>query len=310
MIKKKLISIGIICFNEELNITPVYLELNRVANLNKKYDFEFVFVDNGSIDNTKEEIGKLVLKDRRVSGVFLSRNFGPEASTQASLECCKGDAYICYEGDMQDPPDVILDFIKEWEKGFDVVLGLRNKTTDSFVMSKIRTNYYKILRAISNIEIPLNVGSFGLLDKKVMQAITDLPEKYRSFRGLRAWVGFKTTYVKYNRGKRVQGKSSYNLLKYLHDAERSFLGFSYLPLDILVYTGIILTFISFIFATIYLFLLIFGQTIIWPMVIFLLVCFFVSIQLLALGIIGKYIQVIVEETKRRPTYIIAKVLKK
>lgn len=309
--KKKIISIGVICFNEEPNVVPAYEELARVTGKNNHYNYEFIFVDNGSKDNTRGEIRKIAKKDKRLVGVFLSRNFGPESSSQASLDYAKGDAYVFYEGDMQDPPDIILDFIKEWEKGFSVVVGVREKINDNFLMTAIRKIYYKIFRAISNIEVPINAGSFGLLDKKVMNAIRSMPEKYRFFRGLRAWVGFNTVFVKYERRKRQRGKSSYNFLGYIHHAERSFFGFSYLPLDIIVYIGLSLVLLSFICVLVYLLLFfLFGQTIKDSMLTLFSVILFGGIQLLALSVIGKYIQVIVEETKNRPPYIVEEIVKR
>ena len=308
--KKKLISIGIICFNEELNIVPAYKELTGVTDKNKKYDYEFVFVDNGSTDNTRDEIRKVVKTDKRISGVFLSRNFGNEASIQASLDYATGDAYVCYEGDLQDPADVILDFINKWEKGFDVVVGIRTKMVDSFTMTTIRKLYYRIFKIISNIEVPVDAGVFALIDRKVMGAIRALPEKHRFNRGLRAWVGFKTAYVEYHRRRRQRGKSSYNILGYIHHAEKSFFGFSYLPLDIIVYLGLLIVILSLIFITIYLFaFFLFGQTIKESTLILTSIIIFGGIQLLALSVIGKYIQVIVEETKARPVYIVEEVVK-
>lgn len=311
MIKKKLISIGVICFNEELNVLPAYKELAKVVSKDTKHRFEFIFVDNGSTDNTREEIRKISQIDKRVLGVFLSRNFGPESSSQASLDYAKGDAFILYEGDMQDPSEVILDFIKQWEKGVDVVVGIRTRIEDSLFLTFIRKLYYKIFKAISNIEVSVNAGSFGLLDRKVITAIKQMPEKYRFFRGLRAWVGFKTQYITYQRRRRKRGKTSYNFLGYIHHAERSFFGFSYLPLDIMVYTGFFIVCISFLSGLTYFLLrIILRQPIDQTVLIIFSVILFGGIQLLALSIIGKYIQVIVEETKNRPVYIVEKVIKK
>lgn len=308
--KKKLISIGVICFNEEPNIAPAYQELTEVIKTKKNYNFELIFIDNGSTDNTREEIRKLAKKDRRIAGVFLSRNFGVEASVQASLDYAQGDAYVCFEGDLQDPANVILSFIKEWERGFDVVVGIRTKIADNFLMTRIRKLYYRIFRSISNIDVPVDAGSFALIDNKVMNAIKKLPEKHRFNRGLRAWVGFKTAYVNYHRLPRQRGKSSYNLLGYIHLAEKSFFGFSYLPLDIIVYTGLLIVSLSFLFVIIYLLsFILFGLKIEVSKLIIFSIVLFGGIQLLALSIIGKYIQVIVEETKARPVYIVEEVVK-
>ncbi|MBU1031632.1 glycosyltransferase family 2 protein [Patescibacteria group bacterium] len=308
--KKKHISIGVICFNEEPNVAFAYKELVEITDKNKKYNYDFIFVDNGSTDNTREEIRNITKKDKRVAGVFLSRNFGNEASVQASLDYAQGDAYVCFEGDLQDPARIILDFIKEWEKGFDVVVGVRTKTADNFIMTKVRKLYYRIFKSISNIEVPVDAGSFALIDKKVMNAIKQLPEKHRFNRGLRAWVGFKTTFVNYHRRPRQRGKSSYNLLGYIHHAEKSFYGFSYVPLDIIVYAGLFIVILSFIFIIIYLSsFILFDQKIEIPKLILFSIVLFGGIQLLALSIIGKYIQVIVEETKARPVYIVEEVVK-
>ncbi len=307
----KTISIGIVCFNEEPNILPAYKELVKIIGKNKKYKYEFVFVDNGSLDYTRNEIKKIAKRDKRVVGVFLSRNFGPEASPQAALDHSTGDAFVMYEGDMQDPTEVIPDFIKKWEEGFDVVIGIRTKIEDSLLMAFIRKFYYRIFKAMSNIEVPVDTGSFGLLDRKVINAIKQMPEKYRFYRGMRAWVGFPTSYVKYERRKRQRGGSSYNFLGYIHHAERSFFGFSYLPLDLIVYLGLLLVLLSFIWVIgLLVSFLIFGQTIKDSTLILFSIILFGGVQLLALSIIGKYIQVIVEETKNRPVYIVEEVIGK
>lgn len=302
---KKKISIGVICFNEEPNIQPAHQALSEVAKKEKKYNFEFIFSDNGSTDATRQEIKKIAKKDKRVTGLFLSRDFGPESNSQACLDHSSGDAFILYEGDMQDPPQVIHDFIRKWEKGYNVVVGVRTTIEDSYFLTLIRRTYYKIFRAISNIEVPVNAGSFGLLDKQVTDAIKQMPEKYRFFRGLRAWVGFNTAFIEYQRRKRQRGKSSYNFLRYIHHAERSFFGFSYLPLDMIVYAGLFLVLSSFVLMILYLLAyLILGLTLNQTTLIIFSIAFFGGIQIAALSIIGKYIQVIVEETKSRPAYIV------
>ncbi len=302
---KKIISIGIPCFNESLNIIPVYLALKKISTSYKKYNFEFIYVYNGSSDDTKRKIKELSKKDKRVIGIFLSRNFGPEASGQAALDKSTGDAFVYFEADLQDPPELISKLIQEWEKGNDIVVGMREKIEDVFFMTIFRKMFYHFLKKISYIDVPVNAGSFSLIDKKVMNAIKNLPEKYRFFRGLRSWVGFKTVYIKYQRTRRQRGKSSYNIFDYIHHSERGIFGFSYLFLDTMVYLGFILVFFSFLFLLGYLiFFFLFGNPIKGAVTIIVLIIFFGGIQLLAISIIGKYIQVIVEETKNRPVYIV------
>ena len=308
MIRKK-ISIGIPCFNEEENIAEVYESLSNIASLSKGYQYEFIFVDNGSVDKTAEEIRRISGKDKKVVGVFLARNFGPEASTQAALDYATGDAFIVYEADMQDPAEMILNFIKKWEEGYRIIIGVRTKTEDRFLMGIARKTFYKILKSISNIDVPVNAGTFGLIDRKVIDALKHLPEKYRFYRGLRAWVGFKTFKIVYHRRARKHGKSSYSLLGYVHHAERSFFGFSYLPLNIIVYAGLTCMLISFIIGSIYLIFSLFYKNLLSiEFAIFLAVVFFGGIQLVAISIIGKYTEVIVEETKSRPIYITDEVI--
>lgn len=305
MITKKIISIGIPCFNEEENITITYLTLKKLMLKLNKYDFELIFVDNGSLDKTKKLIKKIAIKDKKVKGVFLSRNFGPEASGQAALDKVIGDAFVGIGCDLQDPPEVILKFIDKWEKGYDIVLGVYTKLDDNLFMKTVRKIFYRLLNKITFINIPKDSTGFGLFDKKVIEALKMLPEKYRFGRGLLSWVGFKKTYVTYERRKRLRGKSSYNIFGYLKHAERGIFGFSYLILDLMVYGGFTLVFFSFLFIAIYLYtVVVIGNPIKASIPTMLAIVFFGGIQLLAISIIGKYIQVIVEETKNRPIYIV------
>lgn len=304
-----IVSICIPCYNEEENVVLMYKKLKEVTNKIKKYKFEFIFTDNKSTDNTRLLIKKLALKDKKVKGVFLSRNFGSESSGQAALNYSTGDAFIALSCDFQDPPEMIPRFIKKWEEGYDVVMGSYIKNQESFFMKNIRKFFYQIFKRIANTNIPVNVTGFGLLDKKVVLALKSLSEKYRFIRGLTAWVGFKQTFITYERKKRIRGKSSYNLFEYIKQAERGIFGFSYLPLDLIVYIGFLLVFFSFLFIIIYLYMVVYVKNPINASIpTMLAIVFFGGVQLLAISIIGKYIQVIVEETKNRPTYIVEKTM--
>lgn len=309
MTEKKKISICIPCYNEEKNIVSAYETVKKIVKKIDNYNFEFLLVDNGSLDKTNELIRKIASNDKNAVGIFLSRNFGPEASGQAGLEKSTGEAFIGLAADLQDPPEMIPKLVKKWEEGFDIVLGTYTNSVDNLFMTWIRKSFYKVFKNISNIEIKTNVTGFGLIDKKVKIALSTLPEKYRFYRGLLAWLGFKTTYIPYKRKKRLKGISSYNFFDYLKFSERGIFGFSYLPLDLMIYCGFILTAISFLFIIGYLLTVIFfGNPIKAQIPIMLAIVFFGGIQLLAISIIGKYIQVIVEEAKARPIYIVDEII--
>jgi dolichol-phosphate mannosyltransferase len=307
--KHKIVSIIIPCYNEEENIENAHDVLKRVSRFEKNYQFELIFVDNGSIDDTKKYISKLAKKDRTVRGIFFSRNFGVESSTQAGFDYAHGDALVFFACDMQEPAEVIPKFLRKWEEGYDSVIGIYTRSEDPWFMKILRKSFYNVMKLISNVDIPVNSSGFGLYSRRVVEAMKSLPEKYRFQRGIRAWVGFSTAFVKYERQRRKFGHSSYSLLSYFQHAERSVFGFSYLPLDLLIYAGILLVVCSFIFIIGYTaFFLIFGNPIKGAVTILVAIFFFGGINLLALSIIGKYIQVIVEETKARPTYIVDRII--
>lgn len=307
---KKTISICIPCFNEELNIQNAYSKINNISKKIKKYDFEIILVDNGSTDNTRKLMEKISNQDNRVICLFLSRNFGPEASGWAGLNNATGDAYIGISADLQDPPDLIPKFINEWENGYKIVLGTYERAPDNVVMRILRTTFYKVFHLLTNLNLPENTSGFGLLDKKVFFALQNLPESYRFSRGLVSWVGFKTTYILYKRNPRYSGKSSYSIANYINFSQKGLFGFSYVPLDLIVYSSLILVLLSFLFIISYLFTVIyFGNPINASIPILLAIFFFGGIILLAISILGKYIQVIVEETKARPQYIIEKIIR-
>ena len=302
---KTLISFVVPCFNEQENVDETFKQLSVIAKQQKKYQFEFVFVDNGSSDHTRQHIEQLADKDSRMKGIFLSRNFGPEASGIAGLEHAKGDVIIISVCDLQDPLELIPEYIAKWEKGSDLVIGIYTKNQDAFVMATIRKLYYKIFKRMANITIPINSSGICLYSRPALDAFLSLQERFRSSLGLRAWIGFKTEYITYERRERKRGKSSYNVLRYLQTAERSFFGFSYVPLNIIIYLSAIFLLVSFLFFVGYL-ISVFFHVIPWNQttVIVSTIILFGSIQLLAISVIGKYIQVIVEETKKRPHYII------
>ena len=305
----KMISICVPCYNEEQNVIFAYKAIKKATSKIKSYSFELLFVDNGSTDNTRSIIAKIAKKDKKVKGIFLSRNFGPESSGYAGLHFAKGSAFIGISCDLQDPPKLISTFIKKWEEGNDIVLGIYKRYDENIVMKMIREIFYALFNRVSKTQIPGNAVGFGLYDRKVVEGLKSLPEKYRFTKGLLAWLGFKKAYVNYVRNKRLRGKSSYNIFGYLKDAERGFFGFSYLILDLMVYGGFVIVLFSFLFIIGYLYtVFVIGNPIKASIPLMLTIVFFGGVQLLAISIIGKYIQVIVEETKARPMYIVDEVI--
>ncbi|MCX6727167.1 MAG: glycosyltransferase family 2 protein [Candidatus Shapirobacteria bacterium] len=301
----KKITIGVPCFNEEENVVWAYKTIKEIVDKDKKYDYEFLFVDNGSSDKTRLLIEKIAKKDRRVKGVFLSRNFGPEASGQALTDYSTGDAVIFLPCDLQDPPELMPKLIKRWNDGYDIVLGQYTKTEDSRFMTLMRKSFYGLFKKISNIDVPTNVTGFGLVSRNVIEALKSLPEKYRFNRGLMMWVGFKRFFIPYQKRVRKNGISSYHFFDYIKHSERGLFGFSYLPLDLIVYFGLVITILSFLFIIGYLFtVFVFGNPIKASIPLMLAIVFFGGVNLMALSIIGKYVPVIMEETKNRPVYIV------
>ncbi|MFA6532855.1 MAG: glycosyltransferase family 2 protein [Patescibacteria group bacterium] len=308
-INKKILSIVVPTFNEEGNIKYAYTEISRVMKKTSKYNYEIIFVDNYSTDKSREIIKTLTKKDKRVTAIFLSRNFTSEYSSHAAMKQAIGDILTIVDCDLQDHPEVIPKFLKKWEEGYPVVVGVRNVINDTFLMKYVRKLFYVVFKKMANIEMPLNAGTFCLLDRKVLNVIIDLPEKNRFFRGLRAWVGFKTAYVEYERRVRKFGKTKNSFYDYIRDAQRGLLGFSFIPLDLMSTIGFLITFISFILAVGYLsWVIFFGNPINASIPIMLSIFVFGGIQMLGISIVGKYIQIVFEEVKNRPSYIIDEIL--
>ncbi len=306
---KKIISVVIPTYNEEANIIYAYEETKKIFKKLPKYTYEIIFTDNNSSDNSRVIIQNIIKKDPKATALFMSRNFTSEYSSHAAMKHAIGDALTILDCDLQDSPDVIPTFIQEWEKGYQVIIGVRNKINDAPFMKLVRKLFYILFKKLADIDMPLNAGSFCFLDRKVLDAINSLPEKNRFFRGLRAWVGFKVKEIEYERKERKFGTSKNSIWDYVRDAQRGLLGFSYIPLDILTSFGFFLVFISFIFLFSYLSIVLFyGNPINASIPLLLAIVFFGGIQMLAISIVGKYIQIIVEEVKQRPTYIIDEII--
>jgi len=306
---KGLISIVVPVYNEELNIAPMYERVKSTfSGLN--YSFEIIYVDNCSFDGTHTEIRKLAERDKSVHGILMSRNFGSsQPSTIAGVHFAKGDAVILIDGDIQDPPELMSEFVKKWEEGYEVVYGVRKKRKGSILRRAGYKLFYRVFKWLSYVDMPLDAGDFGLIDRKVVNEIKRLRENEIFFRGLRAWVGFKQTGIEYTRDDRHNGKTSIPFLVNIKWAKMGIFNFSYKPLEFISKTAGILTIISLIAIIYYTALhFIIPNTPYGFSTIVILVLFLSAIQLLSLSIMGEYIARIFNEVKGRPRYVVREII--
>lgn len=298
----KLLSIIIPVYNEAENVANIYKEVKKCI-LIKNY--EFLFVNDGSEDDTERFILNLNKKDKKVKLISLSKNFGHQIAITCGIDHARGDAAIVMDADMQDPPSLIPKMIAKWREGYDVVYGIRkSRDGDNLIKKTTALIFYYLLNTLSGTKIPQNVGDFRLISKRVILTLRLTREYQRFLRGIVAWVGFKQTGIEFIRPKRYAGKSKYTSVKMVKLAFDAVFSFSYFPLRIASILGIVTAFgaIVFIFYTLYLQSV--GETIRgWSSTIVLMLLLG-SIQLIAIGIIGEYLGRIYEEVKKRPLYII------
>jgi len=293
------------CFNEEEVIEIFMKEINAVLNeINKS--FEIIFINDGSYDHTLNALLAAKKNYKNVRIINLSRNFGKEAALTAGLDNAKGEVIIPIDVDLQDPPELIKDFIFQWENGYDVVLAKRaDRSTDSFFKRLSAKLFYRFHNKISKVPIPENVGDYRLITRKVLTALQQLPESQRFMKGLFAWVGFKTITVKYTRDARRAGNTSFNGWKLWNLALEGITSFGTLPLRIWFYIGVIISFLGFIYGTLIILKTIFlGIDVPGYASTMTTILFLGGIQLIGIGVLGEYIGRIYMESKRRPTYII------
>ncbi len=298
-------SIVVPVYNEELIINETYTKLRETIKQTNE-DYELIFVNDGSTDSSYKLLASICENDDHIKLLNLSRNFGHQVAISAGLDHATGDAIIVIDADLQDPPEIILEMIKKWKEGFEIVHGKRIKREGDRILKKIAIYlYYRFLKCLTSYEIPIDVGDFRLIDKKVLSALQNLPEKNRYLRGLISWLGFNQTFVEYIRQGRIGGESKYSLSKLFGLAVSGITSFSYTPLRFASYIGLMLSTFSLFLLAYLIFLRIFNNIPIagWTS---LIVCnlFFFGTVLLILGIIGEYIAKIYEETKGRPIYIL------
>ena len=311
-ISNKKISIVIPFYNEEKGIDYFYLKLTTELNLFTNYVFEVICVDDGSSDNTLQKLQFLVENDERFIILELSRNFGKEKALTAGIDFASGQAVIPMDSDLQDPPDVIYQLIAKWEEGYEVVLAKRvDRNADSFMKRKTAKIFYKVHNFFSPIKIPENVGDFRLIDRIVINALSQLKEQNRFMKGLFSWVGFRTTTIFYRRQPRKHGRSKFSGFKLWNLAIEGITSFSTLPLRLWTYLGLLGAMISFVYAVVIIIkTILFGADVAGYPSIIVSIIFLGSIQLIGIGTLGEYVGRIYLETKNRPLYFIRKIHKK
>ena len=298
----------IACYKDEQAILIMY---ERLVKTFKKIgcNYEIVFVNDCSPDNTQRVLDKICVDDLNVVAITHSRNFGSQASFLSGMGIASGDAVVLMDGDLQDPPEIIEKFHSKWLEGNDVVYGVRKKREASFFMNIFYKMFYRIFKSLAYIKIPVDAGDFSLIDRKVVNEILNLPEKEQFLRGLRAWVGFKQIGVSYFRPERMFGKSTNNMIKNVQWAKKGIFSFSFAPLEMLTFLGVLLTGVSFL-AILYQVV----ASFLFPNIphgvptIIVLILFFGGINLFAVSLIGEYIIKIFQEAKGRPVFIRSQVI--
>ena len=309
----ELISIIIPIYNEEKNILLLYNEIKKVwENLKGKYDYEIIFVDDGSKDKSIKIMENLAEKDGKIKVIVFSRNFGKEAATSAGIYESKGEAALMIDADLQHPPELIPEFIEKWEGGADIVVGVRRENRGETMIKKIGSFlFYRIMNFIGETKIMKHATDYRLIDKIVIREFNKFTEKNRMTRGLLDWLGFEKDYIYFKAFGRRNGKPKYSNLKLTKLAFSSFISYSFFPLKLAGYLGIVITFFSgalglFIFAGKYILKNSWAVSVSGPAIIAIIILFLVGVVLICLGIIALYIANIQNEAMNRPLYVIRK----
>ncbi|WP_156840024.1 glycosyltransferase family 2 protein [Novosphingobium aquimarinum] len=303
---RKLISIVVPCYNEEEVLKETLPSLDRLCDSQPGFDFEIVYVDDGSRDATFELLCEAARADPRLRVIRFARNFGHQIAVTAGIDATRGDAVVLIDADLQDPPEVVNDMIAKWQEGYDVVYGMRmSRAGESTFKLATARGFYRLLNRLSEVEIPLDTGDFRLMSRPVVDVLKAMPERHRFVRGMVAWIGFRQIALPYVRVERVAGTSKYPLRKMLRFAIDGILSFSTKPLQLSVALGLIAATLAILGIFYALALRVF--TSIWVegwTALMIAVLFIGGVQLFSLGILGEYVGRIYSEVKRRPLYVV------
>ncbi len=304
--KKKLITILVPAYNEHESIPILYDRLVSLMSSQPKYDFEVLFVNDGSKDDTLDLIKFLRNKDKRINYVNLSRNYGKEIAMSAGFDYVNGDALVIIDADLQDPPELIPEMIKYWEEGYDDVYAKRkSRKGESFLKKFTSWGFYRILQSMTKIEIQKDTGDFRLLDRRCVEAIKQLRESQRYTKGLYSWIGYNKKEILYDRDPRVAGKTKWNYMKLINLSIDGITSFTTSPLRWAAIIGILVSFVGFIYMLVIIMkTLIYGVDVSGYASMMVVILFLGGIQLIFLGLIGEYLGRAFYEVKGRPLYFI------
>lgn len=294
--------------NEEAVLPELYRRVAAVMKENGR-SWELVLVDDGSRDRSAEVIAQLHDQDPRVNGLILSRNFTFQIAVTAGLEHARGDAVVLIDADLQDPPEVINQMIAQWEAGYDVVYGVRSKREGETWFKKVTAKlFYRLIRRITGIHIPVDTGDFRLMDRQVVDAVLGMREHNRFLRGMVSWVGYRQIGVMYERKARFAGETKFTVRKMSRFAMDAITGFSYFPLQLASFFGFITAVLSILAALLVIILRLYfpDQPLLGQATTLVAVLFLGSVQLISLGIVGEYLGRIYDEVRQRPLYLVDK----
>jgi dolichol-phosphate mannosyltransferase len=298
-------------YNEEETIELFYDRITPVLrSISDQY--EIIFVNDGSTDDSLSLLRGIVAKDPKVVAVSFSRNFGHQIAVSAGIDHARGHAVIVIDGDLQDPPELIPEMLAKWKEGYQVVYAQRKRRKGESLFKKITAfAFYRTLRAMTSTDIPLDTGDFRLMDRSVVEVLKNMRERSRFIRGMVAWVGFRQIGVEFERDERFSGKTKYHLSKMIRFALNGIFSFSDKPLKIASYIGLFTSFIGMLMIIWGLYSKIFRPetTIAGWASVFVAVLFFGGIQLFTIGIIGEYISRIYDESKARPLYVVGEYIR-
>jgi dolichol-phosphate mannosyltransferase len=302
-------SLVIPIYNEEENLAELYRRISAVMD-RMDGPVELILINDGSRDRSLELLRKLHAQDSRISYLSFARNFGHQIAVTAGLNFSTGQVVVIMDGDLQDPPELIIDMVEQWQQGYQVVYAQRTQRRQESWFKRLPAYmYYRILRHLADVDIPIDTGDFCLMDRCVVNVLNAMPERNRYIRGLRAWIGFKQTAVKFERDPRFAGEVKYTFRKSLSLAMNGLVSFSKVPLRLSIYMGLFAAFVSVLMAFLILYWRIFyPSSALTGLTIVMMAIFFLgAVQLVSIGILGQYIGRIYEEVKGRPLYTLAEV---